>query len=273
MAIAFNAAADLGNNSGLTNSLTVSYTCSSGSDRLLIVHFDGDIAAGADDITGVTYAGVSMTQLGKVVGGLSQARNVYTYYLLGPATGANNVVISCTATHYLIATAADYTGVTSVGEPDASTTNQSAAAATTLTTSLTSITDRDWEILGEAGYNANNPPSASTGATRRTFDAAFGAVGLFDHNAAITPAGSVSMTTTRTTAVNSIEHIAGDFAPVADVAQPPPPPPQLGRLWIYPPYPLAPQNLLAGRNPATRQTIQPQRQIGWTWRYPPYCLT
>ena len=81
--IAFNAAADLTNNGGTTNSLTHSYTVSSGANRILYVALLGDTIGGNDDITGVTYAGVSMTLITKVVtGNVGANRFQYLYRLL-----------------------------------------------------------------------------------------------------------------------------------------------------------------------------------------------
>ena len=49
-----------------------------------------------DTLTGITYGGVAMTLVDKV--NYSGTSSSYLYYLLAPATGANNVVISYTGT-------------------------------------------------------------------------------------------------------------------------------------------------------------------------------
>lgn len=175
MAIAFVAAADLDNNGGSNNSLSANYTCGSGQNRLLVVCINGDSTL--DDITGVTYAGTSMTFAVKnLTAGID--RHQYIYFLLNPASGTNSVVVSCTNTHYLLAGAADYTGVAQSGQPDATTTNAAASSTnTSLTTSITTIANNSWAILMETDYDLNSdnlPPAASTGATRRAFDGPFG---------------------------------------------------------------------------------------------------
>lgn len=216
MAIAFNAAADGGNTVG---NLTFSYTSGSGSNRLLVVGIVGDspIAGGglnADDITSVTYAGVAMTLAIKLAPGTHPFnRWLYLYYLLAPATGSNNVVISISGSHFVGAGAADYTGVKQSSQPDATTSQIGAGAVTSLTTSITTIADNSWAILVENSYDANAAPNAGTGATRRTFDATFGAWGIFDSNAAITPAGSYSMTTSLNNSVDTISHVIASFQP------------------------------------------------------------
>lgn len=217
MAIAPVSAADLGNNGGTTNSLTVAYTVGVGSNRLLVVGFAGDVAtmAGFDDITSVTYNGVSMTLAIKQTA-TNQAldRFSYFYYLLNPASGSNNVVINCTNNHFLLAGAADYSGVAQSGQPDNTVTNQNGAIASSLTTSLTTGADNCWVILVAEGYDANNAPGAGTGSTRRTFDAAFGTYGIFDNNADVHPAGSNSMTTTYPGQIAAgISHLMVSFSP------------------------------------------------------------
>lgn len=215
MAISFVAAADIGNNGGTTNSLSANYSCGSGLNRLLVVCINGDKTV--DDVTGVTYAGTSMTFAVKnLAAGMD--RHQYIYFLLSPASGTNSVVISCTSTHYLLAGAADYSGVAQSGQPDATTTNVAGSSSnTSLTTSITTIADNSWAILMETDYDLNSdnlPPVASTGDTRRAFDGPFGGWGMFDSNGPVTPAGSYSLTTTRgTTPQYPIGHSVTSFAP------------------------------------------------------------
>lgn len=216
MAIAFDAATDGGNNGGSTTSITFSHTCT-GSDRLLIVAVIGDPTT--DDVTGVTYNGVAMTQVGKQSPAIGY-RWAYLYHLEAPASGANNVVISAGSAHYLWGGAASYTGVNASGQPDQTATNS--GTGPTLTTSITTVADNCWMMLMEGSYDADTGhPAAGTGSTRRKNDASFGAWGLFDNNAAITPAGANSMQTVRTGPVG-LSHVAASFAPATS---PPPPPP------------------------------------------------
>jgi hypothetical protein len=212
MPIAFDAATDGGNNGGGSNSLSFAHTCT-GSDRILFVGIAGDVAPfGADDITGVTYNGVAMEFVGKRFADELVSRGTYLYQLEAPASGSNNVVVSSTSAHYLLAGAVSYTGAAQSGQPDNSTTNLSADTATSLTTSLTTVADNCWTalVINEATSGA---PGAGTGSTRRTYDAAFQVWGMFDSNAAITPAGSYSMTTTRGAGIEAIAHVMASFSP------------------------------------------------------------
>jgi len=214
MAIAFDTAVDGGNNTG--TSLTWSHTCT-GSLGLLIVGFAGDNIGGADDITSVTYNSVAMTLADKQVNPSSGGdRNTYLYFLLGPATGAHNVVISCSGSHLLQGGSASYTGVKASGQPDAHTVNaETSSSLKTLTTSVTTVADNCWTVLVENCYDGGTPPVAGAGSTRRTFDATNGGWGIFDSNAVVHPAGSKSMTTTRASDPFGLEilHVMASFQP------------------------------------------------------------
>lgn len=214
MAIALQAGSptDGGNNSGASGSLTFAVNVGAGSDRILFVGFAG--AKGnesLDDVTGVTYAGAAMTLVGKRVTAASDLRNCYLYVLVNPASGTNNVVISCSNTHYLLGGAVSYTGAAQSGQPDA--TNTNSTTGTSLTTSVTTVANNCWTVLVNTGFASSNAPAEGTGSTRRTYEGSFGAWGLFDSNAVITPAGSYSMQTTYPAAGDGINHVMASFSP------------------------------------------------------------
>jgi hypothetical protein len=74
-------------------------------------------------VTGVTYIAVAMTLVGKVL--TTQGSNdrwVYLWVLVAPATGTNNVVITASSATSLWGVAAEYTGASQTGQPDASAT-------------------------------------------------------------------------------------------------------------------------------------------------------
>lgn len=218
--IAFDAAADGGNNGGSTSSLSWSHT-STGSNRIGFVGCQGDTMDGADDVTSITWGGSGMTLVRKITTSdftpTLFPRFLYLYYIIAPATGSQTVQANISGTHYLLCGSVSYTGASQTGQTDADTANESALATdTSLTTMLTTVADNSWVLVLEEGYNADNPPGAGTGSTRRTFEAAFGGWGLFDSNGPKTPAGSVSMETTRTSAAaTGIQHIMASFKPAA----------------------------------------------------------
>lgn len=203
-------AADLGTTTGTSFSGT--FTVSSGLYRIIVVGIVGDVGGGNDDLTSVQCAGVNMTLIAKSVNA-AQNRYSYLYFLVNPASGSNTISVACTNSHLLAVSALELNGARQSNQPDASGTNVSSGAASSLTTSVTTIADKSLVVLFEEGFNASNPPAASTGDTRRAFDATNGRWGLFDSTSVVHPAGSHAMTTTRTAATNRIAHIAASFAP------------------------------------------------------------
>jgi hypothetical protein len=192
MAIAFDATSAF--DSASSTSHTHAHTCT-GSDRFLAVMIVGDTGGGNDDITGVTYNSVAMTLADKIVDA-GIARYVYLYTLIAPATGANNVVVSATNSHFLGVIGASYTGVSQTGQPEVTSKTYSEADADgVLAHTITPTTANSWVILGAGGYAGGPLPQASTGSTLRVVDTSFGLIGLFDSNAALA-ASSQSLTWT-----------------------------------------------------------------------------
>lgn len=214
-AIAFVAAADGGNNGNSTASLTYSYTTGAGSNRLLLTCITGDTAA--DDISSVTYNGVAMTQIAKVLPPAN--RWSYFYYLLAPASGAHNLVITFGSIHFIISGSADYSGVKQSAQPDASTTNTgSPVGPADLATSLTTSANNSWVTMCGGGFSGSQAQLAGTGATRRAVDGSFGTWGLFDSNAVVTPAGSYSIGWHYAAGVAGQSSIVASFAPAVTAA-------------------------------------------------------
>lgn len=210
-AITFDNAADVAQNAGSGNIAGSPYTVGSGSNRFLFVSIVGDVLGGSDDISSVTYAGVSMSLSIKQTTANSDNRFTYLYYLAAPATGSNNVAVSCTSPcpHYVLVGASSYAGVAQV-TPEATT---SAIQPTNgnITTTLTTLTNNDWTIL--MAQTDSFGPTAVSGATRRAVDATYGNWSLFDSNGAITPAGMTSMIVTNDPLANGITTLMVAIAP------------------------------------------------------------
>lgn len=175
MAIAFDTSATA-NVTG--TSLTFSHTCS-GDDRILFLW-----ARVADDIRSVssaTYNGVAMTSLGDAIGDTND--HGYFFYLLNPASGANDVVITADASIEINGRSASYNGVSQTGFPD-SQTNLGVAVRTTTSVTATSVADNCWHICG--WRNVSSAFTMTAGTFRHTADS----MGVADSNAAISPAGA-----------------------------------------------------------------------------------
>jgi len=190
MAIAFDAATDGGNATGTSH--TFSHTCT-GANRALAIGVVGDVTSGGnDDITGVTYNGVACAFVAKVTSTIN--RFLYLYLIVAPASGANNVVISAGSSHFLAGVAASYTGVGQTGQPDASVSG--ALTTSAITGTVTTVADNCW-LVGTAYHNfTGNPLAAGTNTVERVEDATFTFLGMYDSNAAQTPAGSYSLQVT-----------------------------------------------------------------------------
>lgn len=190
-----------GGNVSPGTSLTWSHTCAGGG-RLLLVFMRGGNGEG-DKVTGVTYAGVAMTKLGSTVtvgGGSNQVMS--GYYLINPAIGANNVVVSLSS-GYIQAASVSYKNVRQTGFPDSINTN-SATSASSLTVSTTTVKNNCWTVL----FGKGSSITAGTGSTSRGVNSD---TRIFDSNGVITPAGSTNMSFT-----NSVDDVGGiivSFAP------------------------------------------------------------
>lgn len=208
MAIAFDAASTGTKNSVTLTALTVSHTCT-GSDLILWV---GCAANSGDYIsTGtVTYNGVSMTQAVKQVA--SGTNYTYLYYLINPATGAHNIVITPGTATALELCAASYTGAKQSGQPD-NTTSGSNSSTTSITTTLTTVADNCWTV---AFGGIQRAMTASTGMTARGSAGGTWGTIIGDSNSAITPAGSYSMTMTfSSVAAGNQSAVMASFSPVS----------------------------------------------------------
>ena len=225
MAIAIGNTADLGDNGGASNSLTVAYNNAAVLRRTLL-NIIGDFATsgvGFDDITGVTYAGVALSLVAKQVNltgtPSNSARFSYIYTGYNLPTGTNNFVITCTNTHYILAVVADYAGSAATAGLDNSTTNRvtsGTVSLSTLTTSLTTIADNCWLALS-LSFDVGGGVTP-TGVALRKQGAAFGIPNLYDSNGSKTPAGNYSATTLTSSNQQEIAHILASLAPLLLVA-------------------------------------------------------
>lgn len=109
MAIAFDAATTDGTASGTPQTArTFAHTCT-GSNRLLVVAVCNDEDGSAVTVSSVTYNGVGLTE--RITVARSNAQRASLWYLTAPATGANNVVVTISASQEFVAAAVSFTGV------------------------------------------------------------------------------------------------------------------------------------------------------------------
>lgn len=202
MAIALDSANNGGY--GAAGSATWAHTCT-GTDLILFVGC-ATVDAGGDTVTGITYNGVAMTRV--PTNGIANDggdRRDYMYYLINPATGSNNVVITTTGTD-IWGCSISYTGSHQTTPINGSAKQEGQASP--ITTSVTTTEDNCWSILW-TGFNRQ--ATASTGSTLRATNATVTSSRMFDSNGPKTPAGAQAMTTTIASDVGTQIQVA--FAP------------------------------------------------------------
>jgi hypothetical protein len=157
--IAFDATAST---SVSANSATYAHTCS-GSNRILFVGIGAETGTG-DSITGVTYAGVSMTQLDTLANtNTSLNYRVYLYMLVDPASGANNVIVSADEVINIRTISVSYNGVLQTGQPDAK--SEVTSNTTDQSSTLTVVANNSWIVSCAHGFGVT--PTAGSGLTTR----------------------------------------------------------------------------------------------------------
>lgn len=156
MAIAYDASSSVYNSSAST-SHTLSHTCT-GSNRVLVV---GTRTYDANAITGVTYNGVSMTEVGSNVALGSDAFR--RWILVNPASGANDIVASLSSSRRIEIYAVSFTGAKQSAQPDASAT--ATGSSTSATGSVTTVADNSWVVAFAESNGASGAWSSSTNCT------------------------------------------------------------------------------------------------------------
>jgi hypothetical protein len=149
------------------------------------------IGNASDYVTGVTYAGTSMTKIAHVAGHDSLG-DAYLWYLAAPTSGANNVVATLSTGSHVLLTASSYTGAAQIGNPEAFATN-TVSNSTTITGSVTTLSNNAWTIMFGGNFNLGN--TAGTNSTLRSIDnyPGGGLTAIYDSGGPIASPSSESM--------------------------------------------------------------------------------
>lgn len=142
--------------------------------------------------------------------------NAFT--LVNPDSGVADVFVATkTATGGdFYSVASSYSGAAQSGQPDNFNTNSAVASTTSLTTSLTTVADNCWTVMG--GFSNFAGIAASTGSTLRGSTIGGGVAAVFDSNGVKTPAGSTSMTLTSSSGSGSLMGQCDYMVSIAPVA-------------------------------------------------------
>lgn len=189
--------------------VTVPLTCS-GANRILFVAVCDN--AGGSTLTTKTYNGVTMTQIGSVFNAPS-TRDYYLFYIIAPATGGANIVITSSGGNTVWVQAMSFTGAKQSAQPDAtsSVVNPSGSTAS-YSQSVTTVADNCFQVmLGVA--NSGNSVTASTNTTVQINESTNTNRQFFAYSTtAKTPAGSATLAVTST--AQTFSSVTVSFSPV-----------------------------------------------------------
>lgn len=173
--------------------LTFAHTVA-GSNRLLFVSCTVNTGR---TVSGITYNGVAMTSINSKTDGGGLV--TYLWYLIAPATGSNNVIVTAAGgATSVVATASSYANCLQSGVPDASVVG-SDATTTHFTQALSSVNDGCWHIATmRTGNGFTLTADSGTTIRQQPENTIFGAGALLDSNSAKIPAGSVTLGVTST---------------------------------------------------------------------------
>ena len=180
---------DLGATAG--TSLTVSYT---NNGNILFV---GAFATGGNNITGVTYNGVALTQI-PTASPVQVPSNLWIslWYLIAPATGAHDIVISASPSTTIGGDAVSYIATTPNIDVSG---NATATAASSISKSITTTKNNAWTL----GWCSTDGFNVSAGASTTLRIGNSGNRAIFDSNGGITPAGSTTLNVSQAGSGNS----------------------------------------------------------------------
>ena len=191
-------------------SITFSHTCT-GSGLILFVSVSSLDGTLADRIvSGITYNAVAMTLI-DIADNPNHRSELW--FLLAPATGANNVIVTMGGTCLRIwPGAVSYTGVSQT-TPEAD--NVATGTSTTASVAVTTLTNNAW-VIDSMGHAGAGDETVGAGQTERVESPTIGgAQGNVSDEGPNTPAGSVTMSWTFGSS-RIWATVAAAFRPAAD---------------------------------------------------------
>lgn len=208
MAIAYVNSGTQSSSGNPSSPVAFAYSVNASTKTLVLgIQTNNNTTAG-DQVTGVTYNGVSMVKEKDVL--FDAYGHLYIYVLHNPATGSNNFSISFNNAgdvgFNFGFVMGEYSGTSSASPPDSSATGS--ASASSLTTTTTTVADNAWLVEIGAALVATTAGSSTT----KRQQIGPGGPSLFDSNADKTPAGSHSLIFTRSGSGN-LKAVLISFAP------------------------------------------------------------
>lgn len=201
MSIAYDNSTDGGNVTA--TSLTFAHTNTTLENRLLWVFIELLSDASSNKLTSVTYGGAAMTVISS--NAPDGSTTAYLAYLINPASGANNVVITRTDSNGIFGMASSYYASKQSGTPGGQTSNN---GNPNVSLSVTTIAQDEWLFFGGYGSGSETITVTSGGVLRQGGNTRF----IGDSNTFQGAPGSKSVVI-HTTGVNNINAILASFAP------------------------------------------------------------
>lgn len=196
---------------GSSSSLSASFT-TAGADRLLFV----GIWCGNANVASVTYNGVAMSLLAQPTGGnISSFERFYVYYLVNPASGANNVVINLSGAVSIGAIFASYNGVNQTNPIIENTAvENNLETGTSYSESITTYTDGAFGVWYTREYNGRTISSGANTAYRQKESTQFGLI-LADSGSPIGTAGTYAMNLSANASGNWVGDVLASLVPAS----------------------------------------------------------
>lgn len=195
MAIAFVASSNVGVENQTGSSATFAVDAGSSANRIL--YCGVQITDNSRSVSGITYNGVALTKIAHK-DTPNGSRRVELWYLLNPASGSNDVIVTLSGapTNWFNAGVSVLERVQQSGQPEAFDSNAADSGATNVSQAVTTVQDNVW-LIGVLNNGAAANPVANAGTTLRL--SLYNRTGngyemfLMDSNGAKTPPGNYSL--------------------------------------------------------------------------------
>jgi hypothetical protein len=198
-------------NGSTVTSFTYSYT-TGGSDRLLIVQLYWQ---NSRTVSTITYNGVAMTAVVSPLDTGGGERHGM-WYLVNPASGANNLSVTFSGTTPYVALLSSYTGIDQASPIGATRTETGLETGTSYSEALTTTTNDSWIVWGTREY-AGRTISAGADTTLLQREATiYGMIQARSTSGAA--AGSRTLTLTASASGNWFSDILAEIKPATVVA-------------------------------------------------------
>lgn len=191
--------------SAVSTSQTPTSVAVSGADTIGLVYVVGDTAA--DNITAVTWNGVSMTKIAAVQ--TPTDRWISVWWIANPASATT---ISFTGGAFWRSYSSYYTGAKQTGQPDSSATNTN-TASTGITAATTVVADNSWLVLFQKDKTGGITYTAANDIASMRANTDDGGIAIGDSNTTVATGSRTGGVTSGTSSDHGA--IAFSIAPVA----------------------------------------------------------